>query len=92
MNNNSNNSSRNINESIFTQEYAGFFNDWRNMRSYCQPKSNQMSERKNTGNFGYGTYQDKKSSGFDIRNFDIDLNRVYFFLFYIFDKVIFTIF
>jgi hypothetical protein len=73
QNDTNNLSRRNTNESIFNQDYTSFFSEWRNMR-YFQEKQSPMPQRKST----YGEYQEyeKRSSGFEQKTFDIDLNRV----------------
>jgi len=73
INNNSNNSRRNTNETIYNQEYASFFNDWRNVR-YFQGKQNRMSQR-NSIYENYHEYE-QKNSVYEVKSFDIELNKV----------------
>lgn len=60
-----NGSRRNTNENLYTQDYSGFFNDWRNMRYY----KGQVPERKES----YGL---ERKNLCEFKSFDIDFNIV----------------
>lgn len=64
-------SRRNTNESVYTQDYSSFFNDWRNMRCFKGQMQQQTKER---------NFIDKKNC-YDNKNFEIDINIVFFILF-----------
>ena len=83
-NNNSNNSRRNTNENIFNQDYSNFFNDWRTIHYFQQGKQTPIHHKKS----GYENFQEidktpqnQRNSGYDMKSFDIDLNRVRLFNF-----------
>lgn len=64
-------SRRNTNESLYTQDYSSFFNDWRNVRCFKGQMQQQTKER---------SFIDKKNC-YDNKSFEIDINIVFFYIF-----------